>query len=61
MISKKRIIKVPAAESSDQGQDESLVSTDESLIKTEQDMDVIPEDDPFENPAYEPPVPGEGP
>lgn len=63
MISKNRIIEVPQGESSDQGQNEMepAIDTDESFIKNEQNLDVIPEDDPFENPPYEPPIPGEGP
>jgi hypothetical protein len=63
MMSKKRIIEVPKGENSYKNQIEPGHATelDESLIKGERDMDIIPEDDAFENLPYEPPAPGEGP
>jgi hypothetical protein len=33
----------------------------EDLIVPEEDPDIIPDEDPFENPPYEAPEPGEGP
>ena len=63
MMSKKRTIEISQKENSYRDQIElgHLADTDESLIKDEQDLDISPDDDPFENPPYEPPAPGEGP
>lgn len=61
-MSKKRIIKVPDREKSYEDQFEvAHPGTEESSIENEQEMDILPEDNPFENRPYEPPAPGEGP
>ncbi|HMU46833.1 MAG TPA: hypothetical protein PKC72_10720 [Chitinophagaceae bacterium] len=39
---------------------EKPVDPEEPLIP-EEDPDILPEEDPFENPPYEMPAPGEGP
>lgn len=52
---------VPIAPSEFPGPEKKPATIPNEPIPPEEDPDTIPEEDPFENPPHEIPVPGEGP